>query len=550
MTMEPESLAFPTLSDEQMTCLSEYGRELTVAEGDALFRQGDARSDFYIILDGEIDIVDEASTPEMHLATHGRGRFTGELNMLTGQAALATARVRTDGRVLAIEATCLRVIMATHVELGDMVLAAFVERRAMLMKEGLADLRIFGSRYSPATHQLREFAERSRLPHKWIDLDSDPEADAMLAQFGLNASDTPVVICHGRQVLKNPTVETLAQCLGLHARSVAPGQRVDLIVIGAGPAGLAAAVYAASEGLSTLTLDVGGVGGQAGSSSKIENYLGFPTGISGADLAERAMVQAMKFGARIALSSEVIALRPDGHGYRVDLVGGTTAEARSVIIATGARYRKLPLSRLGQFECNGIYYTAGEMEARLCGPEEVVIIGSGNSAGQAAVFLSARARHVYLVVRGDDLAHSMSRYLIDRIREADTIDVLVRTQARELLGDAHLEGVVLDTDGEASRTIHTKFVFSFIGAEACTRWLDGTVALDRSGFIMTGAAAEQAAPASFARRNSRPTGLLETSLPGVFAVGDVRSGSVKRVASAVGEGSMAVKFVHEFLAVS
>jgi thioredoxin reductase (NADPH) len=477
------------------------------------------------------------------------GRFVGDLNMLTGQAIYLSAVVRQGGEVLAIPREQLKEVVTEEPNLSDIILKAFLARRSWGMRTGLG-LRMIGSRHSSDAKRLKEFAARNRLPHVWIELEEDPEAEALLERFGVKPSETPVTIWQGRDVLKNPTNAELARIIGL--KVAAPRERTyDLVVVGAGPAGLGAAVYGASEGLSTLALESMALGGQAGTSSRIENYLGFPVGLSGFELASRALVQADKFGARTAVPQEAIGLRrgQDGH-YRVELSEGGEVAARGVIAATGARYRRLDVPRLGRFEGVSVHYAATEAEAQRCEGEEVAVIGGGNSAGQAAVFLAGRARRVYLLIRGGELEKSMSRYLIDRIMATENVEVLPHTEVRELLGEDRLAGVVVeDNRSGARRTLRARALFVFIGAEANTGWLQGAVKLDERGFVLTGRELDGSAlERDVWERLSREPYPLETSMPGVFAAGDVRGGSIKRVASAVGEGSMAVRLLHQYLA--
>jgi thioredoxin reductase (NADPH) len=417
------------------------------------------------------------------------------------------------------------------------------------MRNGGTGLRLVGSRRSRDAARLREFAARNRLPHVWIELEEDPNAEALLERFGAKSSETPVAIWQGKDVLKNPTNAELAEAIGLTVDAPRK-QTYDLVVVGTGPAGLGAAVYGASEGLSTLALESIALGGQAGTSSRIENYLGFPVGLSGFELASRALVQADKFGARTAVPREAVGLErgKDGH-YRIALSEGGEVVARSVIAASGARYRRLEVPRLERFEGVSVHYAATEVEAQRCKGEEVAVVGGGNSAGQAALYLAGRTRRVYLLIRGDELGKSMSRYLVDRVMQAENVELLANTEVRELTGEERLEGIVVeDNRSGARRNLGAQALFVFIGAEANTGWLEGAVELDEHGFVLTGGALER----SVLDRNlwwklSREPYPLETNLPGVFAAGDVRTGSIKRVASAVGEGSMAVRLVHQYL---
>ena len=544
-----QQTAFATLSDSQIDRLRQYGEVEATRPGDVLFAEGDEGYDFFVILEGNVEITEHGSGERRRINLVGAGGFLGELNMLTGETVFATATVTEAGEVLRITAERLREIIAAVPDLSDLILQAFLSRRTLLMDEASGGLKIVGSRFSPGTLRLREFVARSQIPHTWLDLEADEGAEALLCAFGVKPSETPVVILGGETVLRAPMPTELAGRLGIRL-SAPPETTYDLLVIGAGPAGLAAAVYGASEGLSTFVLEAVATGGQAGTSSKIENYLGFPAGLSGADLANRARVQAAKFGARISTPTEATGLRRENGFYVVALQDGSEVTGRSVVVATGARYRKLGVPDLEAFEDVGVYYAATETEARLCEREEVIVVGGGNSAGQAALFLSARARKVYLMIRGGGLGKSMSRYLIDRIEHAPSVDVLTHTEVEALRGDGRLERVTC-TDNRTSekREIGARALFTFIGAEPHTGWLDGALAVDRDGFVLTGDALKQPlASATDGDPLGRDPFLFETSLPGIFAVGDVRSGSVKRVASAVGEGSIAVKFAHAYLA--
>jgi thioredoxin reductase (NADPH) len=422
---------------------------------------------------------------------------------------------------------------------------AYLLRRSLLIELG-AGFKIVGSQFSPDTRRLREFVARNRLPHRFVDLEEDKAAEALLRQLGMTTEETPIVIWRDR-VLRNPSNAELAHVLGL--RHTTSGDDVrDFIIVGSGPTGLAAAVYGASEGLSTVVFDAVATGGQAATSPRIENYLGFPAGISGAELAERAVIQAEKFGAQISVPSEVVALEQrDGH-YAVRLDDGTTVAGLAVLIATGARYRRLDVPRLEEFEGVSVYYAATPVEARACVGGPAIVVGGGNSAGQAALFLADHATKVHLVVRGEVLEQDMSRYLIDQLRRHLRVEIHHRAEVREIIGDGMLQGVVIEDNvtGER-RTLDARAMFVFIGAEPHVRWLGDQLALDDHGFILTGPAAIQSAAAAKSWYLTRAPYILETSQPGIFAAGDVRSGSIKRVASAVGEGSMSVRLVHEHL---
>jgi thioredoxin reductase (NADPH) len=476
---------------------------------------------------------------ERIISVHGRGRFLGELSLLTGEGSFYTAMALDAGEVLAVPVARLRELIARDPAFGDLVLRAYLLRRSILIGLGVG-LRVVGSRYSPDTRRVRDFAARNRIPVRWLDLETDPAAEAMLAQFGVTPDDTPIVIVYGR-LLRNPGNAELAAAIGLPAPS-AQQAGCDMLVVGAGPAGLSAAVYAASEGMQVTALDGVATGGQAGTSSRIENYLGFPSGISGAELADRAVLQAEKFGARFAVPAEAAAIAQDSGYYRVHLADGTSLTTTSVVIATGARYRRLDVPRLDYFEKMSVYYAASQAEALMCRGDPVAIVGGGNSAGQAAIFLSAHATGITLVVREHDLSEHMSRYLIDQVTRLPNVQVMVDSEVRELHGDQALKAItVVGSRTGTRRVLPARALFVFIGAAPCTDWLGGLVDLDDHGFVRTGAGALAAA--------GGPDGTgplpLETNRPGVFAVGDVRSGSAKRVAAAVGEGAMAIRLAFE-----
>jgi thioredoxin reductase (NADPH) len=534
--------AFPRLSDAQIETLARRGERQRVEPGEVLFREGDKRYDFFVVLDGKVMVVSGYGGEERMIAVHGPRRFLGELSLLTGQAAFFTAVVREPGEVLVVPVERLRALVTQDTVLGDIVLRAYLLRREMLIGLG-AGFQIVGSRFSPDSRSLREFAARNRLPHRWIDLEEDEAAEALLNGLDVAPEETPVVIWRGNQVLRNPSNEELAQMIGLRARSVAEDV-CDLLVVGAGPAGLAAAVYGASEGLGTVALDAVATGGQAGTSPRIENYLGFPSGISGAELADRAEIQAEKFGARISVPAEATALDERDGYYVVRFDDGSEATARTVLITTGARYRKLDVPRLEELEGTCVYYAATMMEAHLCRGDPVAVVGGGNSAGQATLFLAQHTTKVTLLIRHEDLGRDMSRYLADRIERSPKVEVLRTTEVRELVGDRALEALVVENNqtGERRR-IEARELFVFIGAKPHTGWLGDKLALDDRGFVLTGRAVRPAENGEGQDAGHEPY-LLETSLPGVFAAGDVRSGSIKRVASAVGEGAMAIRLVH------
>jgi thioredoxin reductase (NADPH) len=540
--------ADPRLSLQQIEALSRHGERRRTKAGEVLFREGDPTCDFFVVLEGLVEVVEGSGGERRLIAVHGPGRFLGELNMLTGQAVLLTAVVREPGQVLAVPAEEVRRLVAKDPALGDLVLRAFLIRRSLLLDIG-AGLRIIGSRFSPDSRRLREFAARNRLPHHWIDLEDDAAAEALLRELGIKPEETPVVILSGEVVLRNPSNAELARRLGLRVQI--SGEAVwDLVIVGAGPAGLAAAVYGASEGLATIVVESVATGGQAGTSPRIENYLGFPSGLSGMELAERAVIQAEKFGARISVPAAAQGLDESSGHHVLKLEDGTELLARAVLIATGARYRRLPVARLEEFEGNGVYYAATLVEAHMCRDGAVAVVGGGNSAGQAALFLAQYAQSVHLLVRHDDLGRDMSPYLIDQIGRHPRVEVYLNTEVKELLGGSgNLEPLVVEDNRTGERRqIEARAVFVFIGADPCVSWLGRQLALDENGYILTGAAAAGPDGHGEGIEGTRAPLLLETSRPGVFASGDVRSGATRRVASAVGEGAMAVQMVHERLA--
>ena len=525
--------AYPRLSDEQIAALDAQGRRRPTRPGDVLFAEGDRECDFFVVLAGRVASVEGRGTPEERvIAVHGRGRFLGELSLLTGEGAYYSAVALDAGEALAVPVIRLRELVARDPALGDLVLRAYLMRRSILIGLG-AGLRIVGSKYSADTRRVRDFAARNRVPSRFLDLEADPSAEAVLEQFEVTPQDTPVVIVHGR-LLRNPGNAELAAAVGLPAPSE-PGASCDLLVVGSGPAGLSASVYGASEGMRVIVLDATAPGGQAGTSSRIENYLGFPWGISGAELAERAVLQARKFGARFAVPAEATSIEQDDGHYRVRLGDGTSLTSTLVVLATGVRYRRLDVPRADYFEKMSIYYAASQAEALLCAGDPVAIVGGGNSAGQAAVFLSAHAAQVTLIVREHDLGEHMSRYLIDEVTRLANVHVMTGAEVRELHGEAALEAVtVIDNRTGTRHIVEARALFVFIGMAPCTGWLGGLVDVDDHGFVRTGPGLDGA-----------ERSLLETSQPGIFAVGDVRAGSAKRVATAVGEGAMAIRLAFE-----
>jgi thioredoxin reductase (NADPH) len=546
MSDDRRAETFPTLTEQEIDFLRSVAHERAVHAGEVLFEQGEPTTKLFVVLDGELEIVTPRS-PEP-IAIYKHGDFTGEMTILSGGHALVQCRARTAALVLELDRRALRGVVSGHSELGDKVMKAFILRHTMLLTTQSDVVTLVGSRHSADTLRVQQFLTRNSHPHMTIDVESDPNAQGLLDQFNVGIADVPVVICLGRRALKNPTNEQLADCLGWTPTLDATQLR-DVVVIGAGPGGLAAAIYGSSEGLDVLVVESIAPGGQAGSSSKIENYLGFPMGISGQELADRAYSQAEKFGTEIAIARTASHLACDRRPYRIELGSTGSVLARTVVIATGARYHKPPLDALERFEGVGVYYSATAVEARLCGTDEVIVVGGANSAGQAAVFLARACRTVYMLVRGKGLSDTMSRYLIRRIEDTPAIKLLAETEVVALDGSTELERVTwVDkrTGERATRAIG--HVFMMTGASPNTEWLGGCVAMDAKQFVRTGSDLTPEDLATRAWPPARPPYLFETSLPGVFAVGDVRANSVKRVASAVGEGSICIQLVHKVLA--
>ena len=532
--------AYPRLSEAQVASLGALGQRCAMRPGDVLFREGDRDYGFLVVLDGTVASVEGYRSPwQRVISVHGAGRFLGELSLLTGEGSFYSAVALDEGHVLSVPVTRLRELISGDPVLSDLLLRAYLLRRSILIGLG-AGVRIVGSRYSSDTRRVREFAARNRVPARWLDLDADPSADALVAQLGVAPRQTPLVIVYGR-MLRNPSNAELAAAIGLPVPSAARAER-DLIVVGAGPAGLSAAVYGASEGMRVTVLDSVATGGQAGTSSRIDNYLGFPSGISGAELADRAVLQAQKFGARFAVPGQATAIAAQDGDYCVRLSDGTELTGRSVVIAAGARYRRLDIPRLEYFEQMSVYYAASQAEALMCRGDPVVVVGGGNSAGQAAVFLSKYAAQVTLVIREEHLGAQMSRYLVDEVTRLPNVRVMAGTEVRELHGELTLEAITVeDTRTGARHAVSARALFVFIGAAPCTSWLGGLVDLDEHGFVLTG----PSVPAADGLVAASGRLALETSRPGVFAAGDVRSGSIKRVAVAVGEGAMAIRLAFE-----
>jgi thioredoxin reductase (NADPH) len=544
---ERRAQMFPKLDPAVIARIATHATRRPIRKGEVLFEQGQQGMGVFVILSGALEVVRPGIGVEDPITIHTAGDFTGEASVLSGRRSLVRGRVVEDGEILVLDPPTLRRVVQSDAEVGDIFLRAFILRRLGLLAHGQGDAVLIGSVNSAGTLRLREFFTRNGHPFSYLDVEKDDSVQGLLDRFHVAISDVPIVICRGERVLKNPSDQEVAACFGL-SLTINPATVRDLVVVGAGPAGLAAAVYGASEGLDVLVLEVTAPGGQAGTSSMIENYLGFPMGITGQELAGRAFVQAQKFGADVAVGRTVVRLACGGkRAYEIGLSDGSVVLARALVIASGVQYRKLPLRDLARFEGLGVYYGATHIEAQLCAGCEVIVVGGGNSAGQAAVFLASRTKHVHMLIRGAGLAETMSRYLIQRIEESPNITLRTRTEITALEGAQRLESVQWRGPDEKTETRPIGHVFLMTGAEPNTKWLEGCVALDDKGFVKTGA---DLAPADLKGiwPSTRLPGLLETNRHAIFAVGDVRSGSVKRVASAVGEGSVCVQLVHRALA--
>lgn len=556
---------FPKLTAAQIARLEPHGRRVRISAGQVLSETGDRHRDLLVILSGALEIVRPGLQGEDLVAVQAAGEFGGEMSTLRGLGSVVRVRVREAGEVIAITDDELRRIVQTDAELSELFMRAFILRRMGLVAAGQGDIILLGSPHSSSTLRLMQFLTRNAFPFILMDVDNDPGAQTVRDRFHVGTGDLPVVLCRGELVLKNPSNAQVAACLGMNPQIDDTKVR-DVVVIGAGPAGLAAAVYAASEGLDVLVIETVAPGGQAGSSSRIENYLGFPTGISGLALAGRALVQAQKFGAEVAIATSALRLKCEARPFEIKLSCDRTVRGRTVIIASGAEYRKLALHNLSNYLGVGVYYAATHVEAQLCGEDAVIVVGGGNSAGQAAVFLAGGGRPVHLLVRSGGLADTMSNYLIRRITDSPNITVHLRTEITALEGNGQLERVTWRTAADGPPKTHAiRHVFLMTGAVPNTEWLQGCVALDGKGFVKTGPdlhvengelpvgqPARPTPPEARPLRErawplARPPLHLETTVPGVFAVGDVRSGSAKRVAAAVGEGSVCVQLIHRFL---
>lgn len=548
-TSTPALDLYPELTDNQLTQILKFGSKCTVRRDEILYEPGDREVAMYVLLSATVDIIQSSDGYKRNVTCLSPRMFTGEAGMIAGQRAVVQARVRIPGEVIKVEPKELRVLVKQNAAMSELLLSAFILRRLMLVNRNMGNVTVLGPGFSPATNRLCDFLTKNGHPYQLVDLDDDYAAKALLERFSINNDEVPVVICNGMAVLRNPSTFELASCLGLND-GIDGEEKRKLIIIGAGPAGLATAVYAASEGLHPLLIEGHAPGGQAGASSKIENYLGFPVGISGRDLASNASAQARKFGTSLALARSVVSLRSGSHGYEVVLNDGTIFLGRTIVIATGACYRQPDVENLVTFSGRGVHYGATHLEAQQCADQDVLVVGGGNSAGQAAVFLSQTSNSVTMLVRSPDLSASMSQYLVERVLGDPRIEIRYNSDLLAVSGSECVQAVRwVDRRSRIETTRDSQHVFVMAGATPNSQWLRGCVALDDKGFVLTGrelpllCAAESAAPWPL----QRPPFSLETSLPGVFAVGDVRYGSVKRVASAVGEGATAVSLVHRAL---
>ena len=535
---QPTDIANPRLTDAQIEVLRKYATKRHLRDGENLFTAGGREGGFYIVQSGEVEVYNITRDQERSVARHHAHEFTGDIDIMSRRRSLVSARAHGETEVLHVPSGDIRRIVGSDPGLGEVILRAFIGRREALFASDFEGIRVLGSGRARETFQIREFLTRNRVPFSWIDLDADNGVAKLLEHFSIDFEDTPVVACSTDSLLRNPTIEDLAEAIGLPRPM--HEDTYDFVIIGGGPAGLAAAVYSASEGLSTLVLDRHAPGGQAGTASKIENYLGFPTGITGSELTSRALLQAQKFGALISTPAEVVSLAVDQPQPTIQIASGEKIKARAVLIASGAEYRKLDVPGRSKLDSLGVYYAATHIELLACLGADVVVVGGGNSAGQATMFLAENTRKVYVLLRGDDIYKRMSSYLVDRILERPNVEVHYNTEIREMHGEDRLESIVTENTKTGERqVIATPAVFTFIGASPRTDWLPSDIECDSKGFILTG---------DTAHLESSPDSILETSVPGIYAAGDVRYGSTKRVASAVGEGAMVVKFVHKHLA--
>lgn len=533
---------FPVLTQKQINTLKEFGTIISLEKETAIFEFGDNNYDFYVVLEGEICVKDEHN--ENQIVTHGINEFTGDNSMLSKRSIPFSAYASIGTTVLRIKPDTLKEVIAKHSDISDVLLGAFIQRQETMLSEFSGGIKVIGSEKSKETYGLRDFMEKNHIWHTFLNTDVSEEAQQLLESFNLTNEDLPILVSITGEISKKPTIAELAKQTGVLTEF--RDEIFDVLVVGAGPSGLAASVYAASEGLSVVTIDGNAPGGQAGKSSKIENYLGFPTGISGNDLANKAYIQAQKFGCTISIPHKAEKVEYNGNYFTLCASNDKNIKAKSIIAATGAEYRRLPIENIEKFEGSGVFYSATGMNASACKNELVGVVGGGNSAGQAALFLADHADEVHVIIRGDDLGSKMSDYLVQRIYTSPNIVVHKNSNVIQLNGTHHLESLMLNIGGKI-QTIGISNLFTFIGAKPCTEWLNEIVGMDGKGFIYTGSDVMDTAMAKCSIFEQRKPQSLEASIPGFFAVGDVRKGSVKRVASAVGEGSMAVSQIHQYL---
>jgi thioredoxin reductase (NADPH) len=541
--MQSDNL-FPKLSNEQISTIAEFGHTRALKKNECIIETGDKIHDFFVVLEGAIGIYDQSNNQK--ITTHHKGEFTGNIDMLSERASIFKAVAECDSLVLQINHEHFKELISKTQDLGELLLGTFLSRRANELEHDLGALKLIGSRYSPETFRLREFLSKNHVQHVWIDLEEDPTSESILRHFNIGVEKTPIILLNNSKILINPDIGKVAEVLGISSNNLE--EVYDVIVVGAGPAGLAASVYASSEGLNVITIDAIGPGGQAGASSRIENYLGFPMGISGSELANNAYVQAQKFGCTISIPHVAKSLSYKHNIFHLELESGKILKGSTVIAATGAHYRRLPLDNLTQFEGRGVYYGATNMEAQTISGKEIVIVGGGNSAGQAAIFLAQKSSKVHLVIRGDDLLRTMSAYLIHRIKSEPKIKVHANSEVVQLNGNEYLQNVVIQNrNSKEQESLDISDLFLFLGAVPCSEWLSNVTCLDKKGFVYTGDDIPRKALSIYHWPLGRTPQSLEACVPGLFAIGDMRHGSVKRIASAVGEGSMAVSQIHAFL---
>lgn len=536
---------FPLLTKKQISILKEYGTVVSFEEETLIFKVGDLTYDFFVVLKGEVVVRDETDEVKV-IVTHRADEFTGDNSMLSSKRAQFNAYAHPGTTLLRIQPSALKQIISKQSDIGDVLLGAFIQRQETMLKEFNGGVKIIGTEKSKPTYELRNFMEKNHIWHTFLNIDASDEARQLIAHFNVSAEDLPIVLDSSGTLLKKPSIAQLAKHTGV---LVEFGDKIyDVLVVGAGPSGLAASVYAASEGLSVVTIDGNAPGGQAGKSSKIENYLGFPTGISGNDLANKAYIQAQKFGCHISIPHKAQKVDYVDDYFVLHASENKKIKAKTVVAATGANYQRLPLNNIQKYEGSGVYYSATNMNASACKNEIIGVVGGGNSAGQAVLFLAEHSKEAHIIIRGNDLGAKMSDYLVQRIEAAPNITVHKNSNVVELHGENRLESLVLDTKG-TRQTIWVSNLFTFIGAKPCSEWLNGVAATDDKGFILTGRDVKrEVVHSDCSVHTNRTPQSLEASTLGFFAVGDVRKGSVKRVASAVGEGSMAISQIHQYLA--